>query len=101
MHLPAPAPEEQMQGVPSATHRGGRGREGRGRGEGGVSQPRCHEECQCLLHLCQQTQSLVLTSSVLTSFEFADMHEPLQKRQKTVLTVSASLVPGDAGGDAA
>jgi hypothetical protein len=37
MHLPAPAPEEQMQGVPSATHRGGRGREGRGRGGGGVS----------------------------------------------------------------
>jgi hypothetical protein len=31
----------------------------------------------------------------------APMHEPPQKRQKTVLTVSASLVPGDAGGSAA
>ena len=29
------------------------------------------------------------------------MHGPLQTRQKTVLTVSASLLPGDAGGAAA
>ncbi len=31
---------------------------------------------------------------------WAPMHGPPQKRQKTVLTVSASLMPGDAGGAA-
>jgi hypothetical protein len=35
------------------------------------------------------------------SLALEPVHGPPQKRQKTVLTVSASLVPGDAGGGAA
>ena len=35
------------------------------------------------------------------ALSLVQMHGPLQKRQKTVLTVSASLLAGDAGGAAA
>jgi hypothetical protein len=76
-HLPAPAPEERLQGV---------------RGGGHLSAPQTTGEA------AEDDEAGAFEAGALA---LALMHGLPQKRQKTVLTLSISLVPGDTGGAAA
>jgi hypothetical protein len=103
-HLPAPAPEEQMQGVRGGEHLPAPAPKGPMQGVRGgepLPAPAPEEHMQGVPSATHSGWEVKDEQLVMALGGALALAKAPAKRQKIVLTVSALLVPGDAGGAAA